>query len=447
MRKKIIFILVLSLLFFLPGNKINGDNAKILRNGDANNLIFIHHSCGENWLNEGLYNALIAKGYINEVNEIYYGTDLLPDDGRPDSLAPVPGDKTNMNHWILWFNDYLNHIKMHDCESGINKIIMFKSCFPISNIESNGTEPGNPFDDEQTLANYKAVYRHPNGTGNTYFHNGYIYKPLEDIFAENPDILFIPVTAPPRHYAPWDATNDAEAHRARIFNNWLKNEWLTNYNTNHPALKNVAVFDWFDFLAYPDNHSFHPNRLKAEYGGESGDSHPNTLANIESTEVFATNPDNFIDNSWNAFNGSNFFNFNLNKGWNLITLPYENSYNASKLFNDIEECNIILSWNASVQDFIIYVPDSPYDFAIENGHSYFIGMNNNSIFSLTGVPITNVSINLFVGWNCLGWFRNNTVNASSIYNAISNCSIVLKWNNSKDDFNLYVPGADDFIIK
>ncbi|HEC75946.1 MAG TPA: M20/M25/M40 family metallo-hydrolase [Thermoplasmatales archaeon] len=139
--------------------------------------------------------------------------------------------------------------------------------------------------------------------------------------------------------------------------------------------------------------------------------------------------------------------FSLNEGWNLITLPVENNYTASSLFNDIEGCNIILSWNASVQDFIIYVPGSPYDFPIENGHSYFIGMNNNSIFSLTGVPITNVSINLFVGWNCLGWFRNNTVNASSIYNAISNCSIVLKWNNSKDDFNLYVPGADDFIIK
>jgi uncharacterized repeat protein (TIGR01451 family) len=65
----------------------------------------------------------------------------------------------------------------------------------------------------------------------------------------------------------------------------------------------VAVFDWFDVLAYPGDHSSHPNRLKAEYGGDNGNSHPNSTANSDSTQVFATNPDNFIDNAWNAFMG------------------------------------------------------------------------------------------------------------------------------------------------
>jgi hypothetical protein len=99
---------------------------------------------------------------------------------------------------------------------------------------------------------------------------------------------------------PNDATNDAEAHRARVFNNWLKNEWLENY-INETGLHNIAVFDWFDILAYPDDHSDHPNRLKSEYGAESGDSHPNAVANIYSTQIFATNPDNFIDTAWNDF--------------------------------------------------------------------------------------------------------------------------------------------------
>ncbi|RLF32869.1 MAG: hypothetical protein DRN07_04030, partial [Thermoplasmata archaeon] len=282
----------------------SGENHGEERWSSDDDLIFIHHSCGQNWLTNSLHAALLAKDYIDERNDIYYGTDLSPDAGRPDSLAPTPGDSTNMNHWILWFNDYLGGVKTHGCSDGVNRIIMFKSCYPISNIEDNGTEPGDPFSSWQTLANYKAVYRHYNGSGNTYTYNGYTYRPLEDIFAQNPDILFIPVTAPPRHYAPTDATNDAEAHRARVFNNWLKNDWLTSYNTNHPGLNNVAVFDWFDVLAYPDNHSSHPNRLRAEYGGESGDSHPNNVANSYSTQVFATNPDNFIDQAWNAFNAS-----------------------------------------------------------------------------------------------------------------------------------------------
>jgi hypothetical protein len=206
----------------------------------TDDLVFIHHSCGSNWLSAGLHDALLAKDYIDERNDITYGTTMSPD-------------------------------------------------------------PGDPFSGSQTLTNYKAVYRHPDGPGHTYTHDGYTYRPLEDVFAENPDVLFIPVTAPPRHYAPADAANDAEAHRARLFNNWLKNEWLASYKMRNPGLNNVTVFDWFDVLAYPDDHAEHPNRLKAEYGGERGNSHPNTTANVESTAIFATDPDNFIDAVWTLY--------------------------------------------------------------------------------------------------------------------------------------------------
>ncbi|EMR74680.1 hypothetical protein MBGDF03_00263 [Thermoplasmatales archaeon SCGC AB-540-F20] len=269
-------------------------------NADDTNddLVFIHHSCGKNWLDNSLHAALLAKDYIDERNDIYYNTDVLSDSGRPDSLAPAPGDYTNMNHWILWFNDYLEGVKYHGCADGFNQIIMFKSCYPISNIVGNGTEPGDPFSSTQTIVNYKAVYRHPSGPGNTYTHNDYTYKPLEDVFADNPDVLFIPVTAPPLCYS---CTNDENAHRARVFNNWLNNEWLDDYNDDNPGLNNVAVYDWFNFLANPDDHPTHPNRLKAEYGGTTSNSHPNALANQQSTQDFATNPDNFIDTAWNDF--------------------------------------------------------------------------------------------------------------------------------------------------
>ena len=291
------FILIFSSFCLIENSK-----ASILSNDD---FIFIHHSCGRNWLNNGLENALLDKDYIDERNDIYYNTVVSADNGRPDSLGPEPGDKTNMNHWILWFNDYLNSVIYYGCDSGINKIIMFKSCYPASNIGSDGSEPGDPFSSSKTLSNYKAVYRHPDGPGNVYTRNGYNYKPLEDVFADNPDILFIPVCAPPRHYAPSDATNDAEAHRARLFNNWLKNDWLSDYNSDNPGVNNVAVFDWFDILSYSDNNEYHPNRLKSEYGGESGNSHPNSLANSDSTNVFASHSNNFIDNSWNLFNDGN----------------------------------------------------------------------------------------------------------------------------------------------
>ena len=332
--------ILLEAVFFLP----------VVQSEDTtDDLVFIHHSCGSNWLNDGLHDALIAKDYIDERNDITYNTDLLSDAGRPDSLGPTPGDNTNMNHWILWFNDYLENVKQHDCVDGFNKIIMFKSCYPTSNIVSDGTEPGDPFSSTQTIANYKAVYRKYNG--GTYTHNGYTYYPLEDIFAANPDILFIPVTAPPRHYAPSDATNDAEAHRAYVFNNWLKNDWLSDYNTNNPGLDNVAVYDWFDFLSYADDHTTHPNRLKSEYGGESGNSHPNTLANQESTQDYATNSPNFIDTAWNTFENTN------PATWNVSVYP-ENQNVALNSYVEIDiianhsgTANPVTGWEIELLNF------------------------------------------------------------------------------------------------
>ncbi|MGC9327127.1 MAG: hypothetical protein ACP5I1_05815 [Candidatus Hinthialibacter sp.] len=106
-------------------------------------FMFIHHSCGQNLLDGGLRTVLIEKDFIDEVNDIYYGDTLSHDPGRPPSLGKVPGDNTNMNHWILWFNDYYEGIRRFDAEDGLNSIIMFKSCYPISNIYENGSLPGN----------------------------------------------------------------------------------------------------------------------------------------------------------------------------------------------------------------------------------------------------------------------------------------------------------------
>lgn len=266
----------------------------------TDDLVFIHHSVGENWLNNSLDTALVAKGYIDERNDITYGTDLPPDPGRPDSLAATPGDLTDMCHWIRWFNDYLATVTAYGCADGVNRIIMFKSCFPNSDISSDGTEPGDPFSSDQTLANYRALFRHPDGAGHTYTDGATTYQPLEDIFAANPNTLFIYVTAPPLRAADTTAAN---AHRARLFNNWVKGDWLASYNTAHPGLNNVAVFDLFDLLAYPDADTAHPNnRLRSTYA--TGDSHPNDTANALMTQVFATNPTNFLDTVWAAFPGS-----------------------------------------------------------------------------------------------------------------------------------------------
>ena len=94
------------------------------------------------------------------------------------------------------------------------------------------------------------------------------------------------MTAPPLHFGPEDAVTDADAHRVRVFNTWLVDEWVPAYR-ERTGLNNVAVFDWFDVLAYEDGHPEHPNRLRGEYGGGSGDSHPNEKARKLSVDLFA----------------------------------------------------------------------------------------------------------------------------------------------------------------
>jgi len=46
--------------------RVRGDVHRAATAGD--DLVFIHHSCGSNWLNNSLHDALLAKSYIDERN-------------------------------------------------------------------------------------------------------------------------------------------------------------------------------------------------------------------------------------------------------------------------------------------------------------------------------------------------------------------------------------------
>ncbi len=165
--------------------------------------------------------------------------------------------------------------------------------------------------------------------------------------------------------------------------------------------------------------------LKAEYNG------------FNDTVVFQIN--------------SSIFSFFFYKGWNLITIPYENNFTAKSLGNAISQCNIIAKWNSSIQQYQSYlVGISPpeFDFEIEDGKGYFIYLKNNTIFSIKRNPIENVSIPLHIGWNLIGWFKNATM-ASLL--EIENCSIIAKWNASMQQFQSYLVGISppeyDFVIR
>jgi Carbohydrate binding domain (family 11) len=231
-------------------------------------LVFIHHSCGENWLADGngnLGKTLDQNNYF--VSDTNYGW-------GPHSI----GDSTDITDWPRWFtgSERKRYLKALYRESGQhssftrskrdpggeNQVVMFKSCFPNSNLH------GQPHETPQR------------GEGLSVSNAKAIYNDLLAYFATRPDKLFIAITAPP-------VQDRTYAANARAFNRWLVNNWLKNYQGD-----NVAVFDFYNVLTGPGNHHRFRNgqieHVVADgrnilYYPSGGDDHPSHKGNCKAT--------------------------------------------------------------------------------------------------------------------------------------------------------------------
>jgi hypothetical protein len=248
-------------------------------------LIFIHHSTGENWLNDengGLARALQKNNYF--VSDTNYGW-------GPGGI----GDRTDIPNWPEWFRGdntpaimqaVLQESEVHSPfersladPGGENQIILFKSCFPNSALEGSPNDPPTPGSD-LNVGNAK-----------------YIYNEILQYFKTRPDKLFVVITAPP-------LTDGTLANNARAFDQWLVNDWLRE---NKYTLPNVAVFDFYNILTSPNNHHRYANgtiehvindKRNTEYY-PSEDDHPNRQGNQKATTEFLPVL-NIFYNRWKA---------------------------------------------------------------------------------------------------------------------------------------------------
>jgi len=246
-------------------------------------LLFIHHSTGGTLLAD--VGPDIGKDCIYKSHPYGGGLRSLLESNNyrvhEASYNSIIGDKTDICNWNAKFRVLMDKIlickNQDDFFSDVtkNRIIMFKSCFPNSNIISDGTPPGDPDSCVQTTANYKATY-----------------NALLDYFVRQPDTLFVVLTAPPlvkpsrikdmvKRILGRENTIDKVGPRVRAFNNWLKdaeNGWLKDYR-----LKNVVVFDYYDILTGygRSDWSMYPTQ-----GGK--DSHPNSEGNSLAAREFIT---------------------------------------------------------------------------------------------------------------------------------------------------------------
>jgi hypothetical protein len=221
-------------------------------------IIFLHHSCGANLIAEGgVREGLTARGY--EFYDHGYNDDglVLADGTWTGTNFDVPGDNTDPDGYAAIFaqplhdppDNTFSHLMQYD-------VIAFKSCFPVSNIES-----------EAQLQEYRSHY-----------------LSIRDRMDQYPDKVFVIVTQPPE--VPANSSPDAAA-RARSFVEWLQSD---EYLSGHP---NVFVFDFFGQLAGADNF------LRPEYRMDEYDAHPNEVANRTVGPVFV----DFLDQAIRSYGG------------------------------------------------------------------------------------------------------------------------------------------------
>jgi hypothetical protein len=219
-------------------------------------VIFMHHSTGGGLIWDGdLRETFTAQGYALW-DHGYNEEGLVDADGDYTGINwDVPDDNTDPDGWYAIFNqpvtvppaNTFSHMLQYD-------IIIFKSCFPSSHIES----------DEQFEA----------------YHDYYLS--IRDVIDQHPDKLFIPWTTPP--LVPNETTPEA-AQRAQQWAAYLTSD---EYMSGHP---NLAVFDIFNIWA--DDDGF----LQAAYRGDEWDSHPNATGNQVAAPLLVE----FVDAAWQAF--------------------------------------------------------------------------------------------------------------------------------------------------
>ena len=213
--------------------------------GGYTNVIFLHHSTGQNLITEGDVRPLLTELGYRFWDHGFNHTGLVRPDGTPTNAHyRIPGARGRGNTDVDGLAELFSQPVTDPPSNAFSRllqheVIIVKSCFPNSAVKSDEME-----------AEFKTWYLQ-----------------MRDVMDQHPDHIFIIVTSPPLHP---QQTNANEARRARTIANWLKSD---EYLAGHP---NVFVFDFFDLLADPST-----NTLRAGYQSSTDkpDSHPNQQAN------------------------------------------------------------------------------------------------------------------------------------------------------------------------
>ena len=226
------------------------------------NILFLHHSTGRViWKGETSFLSRAAGKVSSRLGNLLSGEAALPgmfedyskEKGRGYAIKDLEFPKRSPYGWNNFPYDYYNIWVKHAGEKPYmeeptlemltrdNHLIIFKHCFPVSNIIADA-DSADINSDIKTLSNYKIQY-----------------LALRDKLQEFPETKFIVFTGAAQVKS---AVTEEEALRAKEFFSWVVNEW---------DMPDDNIFIWDLYQLQTEGGLY----FKDEYAVSASDSHPN----------------------------------------------------------------------------------------------------------------------------------------------------------------------------
>jgi hypothetical protein len=275
--RDIILCIPFLLIFLISCNK--------LESGSGVKIIFLHHSTGDViWnghqaslfskaagkINDNLADFVSPKprllklfeNYNQENSKTYLISDLIFPKAKPYGWNNYPYDYYNI--WVK--NGGEKPFMKEPTLEMLTKeyqVIIFKHCFPVSNIRPDNDSPSAD-SDHRTISNYKLQY-----------------SKLRDKMHQFPASKFILFTGATQVKSNTDST---QAERAREFFKWVINEWDLPDD-------NIFIWDLYGLQTEGDLY------FKKEYSVSPVNSHPNNSFAEKAVNLLFNRIIDVIDNN------------------------------------------------------------------------------------------------------------------------------------------------------
>jgi hypothetical protein len=227
-----------------------GNTSETVKGGPSAMVLFLHHSTGGVIWNGGVAAWLAA--YNAAHGTAYQAVEQAFPKSSPYGWANYPYD-----YWNIWVAHAgpapFQEESTLEMLAPEHDVIVFKHCYPVSNIEPDTGAP-DIASDAKRLENYYLQY-----------------AALKAKMREFPDTRFIVWTGAALTAS---STTEANAQRARQFFGWVRDTW------DEPG-DNIFVWDLFELET--DGGLY----LKPEYAAGAGDSHPSAAFAQRTAPLFA----------------------------------------------------------------------------------------------------------------------------------------------------------------